>query len=168
MSQKTTIEFKTNSSFSSVSDLSTDTSKLSYLKSYVLNNGNGADQAEVVFSDQRTITASSNEDLDLAGGLTDAFGQSIAFTEIKAMVISAADGNTNNVVVGGAGANGFIGPFSGTTDTLTIKPGGMCMVMDKTAGGYPVTAGTGDLLRVANSGAGTSVVYDIILIGSIT
>jgi hypothetical protein len=29
-----------------------------------------------------------------------------------------------------------------------------------------VTAGTGDILQVANSGAGTSVTYDIIVIGT--
>jgi len=31
---------------------------------------------------------------------------------------------------------------------------------------YAVTAGTGDLLKVANSAGGTSVTYDIVIIGS--
>jgi hypothetical protein len=34
------------------------------------------------------------------------------------------------------------------------------------ATGYPVTAATGDLVTLTNSAAGTSVTYDVIIIGS--
>lgn len=33
------------------------------------------------------------------------------------------------------------------------------------ATGYAVTAGTADQLKVANSGAGTGVTYDIVIVG---
>jgi hypothetical protein len=40
-----------------------------------LASGTAAGQADRVFSDTRTLAASANEDLDLAGALTDAFGR---------------------------------------------------------------------------------------------
>lgn len=129
-------------------------------------SGVGAGQADRMFTDQRTIAASGSEDLDLAGVLTDAFGATITFARIKALMITAADGNTNGVVVG-AGTNAWAG-FLGATHTMTLRPGtaiGMA-VGAADATGYVVTAATGDILKVANSSSGTSVTYDIVIIGA--
>ena len=84
---------------------------------------------------------------------------------MKGIIVFAAVGNTNNVLVGNSGVNGFINWVSDTTDQLVVKPGGIFLLYDPTVGGYGVTAATGDLLKITNSGAGTSVTYDIILIG---
>lgn len=130
--------------------------------------GAGAGQADRFWSDTRTLTASANEDLDLAGAaLLDAFGVAVTFARVKALVVIAAPGNTNNVVVGAAGANPWIGAFN-AAGTTTLKPGGamalFCSSADPVA--WPVVAGTGDLLRIANSGAGSSVSYDIAIVGA--
>lgn len=131
-------------------------------------SGIAAGQADVIFSDTRTLSASSNEDLDLAGGLTGAFGASLTFAKIKAVLIVAAAGNTNNVIVGGAASNTFSSIFGDATDKVVIRPGGVFLLAVGTGdlNAYGVTATTGDLLRVANSGAGTSVTYDIIVVGT--
>ena len=42
------------------------------------------------------------------------------------------------------------------------------LIASPTAAGWLVTAGTGDLLKIANGGAGSAVDYDIILIGAAT
>lgn len=130
-----------------------------------LTNGTGANQADMVFADQRVINASTTEDLDVAaGGLTTAFGATFTIAELKVLMVCASSGNTNNVVLGGD-ANSV--PFLSTAaTTISIKPGGCFQFTDPSAGGVAVTAGTGDIIQVANSGAGTTVTYDIVIIGS--
>jgi hypothetical protein len=101
-------------------------------------------QANILFSDERTLAASTGEDLDVAGALTDALGATIASAEIVAIAIVAAAANTNDVQVTRPGSNGLAAFL---------------------AAGDGVAVGTGDLIHVANSGAGTSVTYQVIVIG---
>lgn len=128
-------------------------------------DGTGANQANQIFTDTRTLTASSTEDLDLAGGLTNAFGTTVTFTKVKAIIITAASGNTNNVLVGGAASNQVATIFSATNDVLVIRPGGMFALTAPDPTGMAITASTGDLLKIANSSSGTSVTYTIVIIG---
>jgi hypothetical protein len=148
-------------------DLGTGSAKQSLSRSMSLSNGTAAGKADRVFSDRRTLAASATEDLDLAGVLLDAFGSAITFARIKGLIIAAAAANTNNVVVGAAATNPWATLLS-ATGTVTLRPGAFLAVGTGTADatGYAVTAGTGDLLKVANSGAGTSVTYDIHIIGA--
>lgn len=138
---------------------------LQYSIVQAFGDGTGADQAQKLWTDQRTLAASATEDLDLAGGVSDVFGNVLTFTKVKALVIKAAAGNTNNVLVGGASSNGFITPFGGATHTVTVRPGGTLVLIAPDATGYAVTAGTGDLLKIANSAGSTGVTYDITVIG---
>lgn len=129
-----------------------------------LDSGVASGQADRVYAKTITLAASANQDIDLSGALLDAIGGSAVFAKVKAIAVKAADGNTNNVVVGGAAANGFVGPFGATTHTVAVPPGGRFVIFAPVAG-WTVTAATADLLRVANSGAGTSVTLDLIVIG---
>ena len=124
-------------------------------------DGTGNFQAQKLYvSAARTLSASANETLDLAGGLTDPLGATLTFTVIKGIYIEAASGNTNDVVIGNATSNGFTGPFGATTHTIAVKPGGK-LFLEAPNTGWTVTAGTGDILKVLNGGSGTSVSYDI-------
>ena len=127
--------------------------------------GNGSGQVDKQWTDTRTIAASSSESLDLAGSLGNALGNTTVFAKVKAIRIRASAANTNNVVVGGAGSNTFVGPFADATDKISIPPGGHFEVTHPTTG-WTVTASTGDILLVANSSSGTGVDYDIEIIGS--
>ena len=133
--------------------------------SVALTNGTGADQANNVFADQRSIGAASSESLDLAGGLTNALGATLTFTAIKAIMIQALATNGGNITVGGAASNAFVGPFGDVSDTIVLGPGDMVMLTRRSAAGMAVTAGTGDLLKVANSDGADAGLYRIILIG---
>lgn len=133
--------------------------------SIAITSGTGADQANNVFADQRSIAASSSEDLDLAGGLVNALGATLTFTAIKAILIQALTTNGGNITVGGAAANGFVGPFGDATDTIVLGAGDFAMITRRSAAGMAVTAGTGDLLKVANSDGAAAGLYRIILIG---
>jgi hypothetical protein len=146
-------------------DLGTPVFPLSKKDETALANGTGSSQADLLFADQRTIAASDNEDLDLAGSLTDPLGSTLTFAAVKAIYIKAAAGNTNDVQVSPASSNGFLGPFADASDQIDLPPGG-ALLLTAPADGWTVTGGTGDLLNVANSGAGTSVTYDIVVVGT--
>lgn len=126
--------------------------------------GNAAiGKADRLFTDTRTLAASAGEDLDLAGVLANPLGATFTATEIVAIVVEAAAGNTNNVVVGNAASNTFVGPFGAATHTLAVRPGQYLALIDNE--GWTVTAGTGDLLRITNGSSGTPVTYTITIIG---
>jgi hypothetical protein len=145
---------------------STPTANAARAYTLALTSGTGADQADKVFYAQRTITASANDDLDLAGVLTDPLGATLTFVKVKAILIVAAAGNTNNVVVGNAAGTQFVGPFGAAAHTIAIAPGDMFLITKRGSAGWSVGAGSTDLLRIANSAGGTSVVYDIFIVGT--
>ncbi|MFF5972219.1 hypothetical protein ACFY7C_11940 [Streptomyces sp. NPDC012769] len=148
-------------------DLTTASAPLSVRSATSWATGTGAGKADKVFSDRRQLAASATEDLDLAGVLLDAFGQAITFARIKGLIIRADAANTNNVILGNATSNAWAA-LLGATGTLTLRPGASLGLNTGPADatGYAVTAGTGDILKVANSGGGTTVTYDIVLIGA--
>lgn len=145
-------------------DLATPSFKPRLQTTIPLGNGTGANQADRLFTDTRTIAASGSETLDLAGSLTDVFGATITMVEVVAIMITASSSNTNNVVVGG-GSNA-VPLFGDVSDTIAVKPGGVFQIgAPGAAGQFTVTAGTGDLLQIANSSSGSSVTYTIMIIG---
>lgn len=128
--------------------------------------GFAANQADRVFTDDRTLAASTNDDLDLAGGVTNSFGTTITFAKVKAIFVTSKLTNTTDLTIGGAPANGFIGPFGAATHTIKIPPGGGMMIAGPgLAGVGTVTAATADLLRIAN-GAGAAADYSVVIIGT--
>lgn len=120
-------------------------------------------KADILWADTRMLAASATENIDVAGALSGLLGGTVTAAEITAIIITADKGNTNDVVAFGAASNGFNGPLSGTTPKLTIGPDDLALVTNKK--GWPVTAGTVDLILVANSSSGTAVTYTITLIG---
>ena len=136
------------------------------LSSYVdLTSGTGSGQADRVFTDTRTLGISATEDLDLAGVLTDAFGALITFVKMKGLFIKAAAGNTNNVNLSRpAGATG-VPIFLAISDGIVIPPG-YTFAWFGPGTGITVTPASGDLITLTNSGAGTGVTYDVIIIGA--
>ena len=147
-------------------DLTSVAADINNIRKISYRTGSGANQANQFFSDRRTLAASTSEDLDLSGALTDAFGASIAFTKVKAIQVTAPTTNTNDVVIGGAAANAFVGPFGASTHKVSVPPGGVVTLANPTAAGWTVTAATGDLLKIANSAAGSSVDYEIVIVGA--
>jgi hypothetical protein len=119
-------------------------------------------QANILFSDTRTLGASATENLDVAGVLADALGATIAAAEIVAIYFAAAPGNVNDVQVTRPAANG-VPLFLAAGDGFAIGPGDFNLRTYRN--GVTVTPGTGDLITVANGGAGTSVTYDVVIIG---
>ena len=146
-------------------DLASISSPLQFTRSVNLASGTGAGKADRLFSDRRTLAASATEDLDLSGALLDALGGPAAFVRVKGLIVSASKDNTNNVVFGAAASNAWA-TLLNSTGAITLRPGAVAAFMAGAADtGWAVTAGTGDILKVANSAGGTSVTYDIVVIG---
>lgn len=122
-------------------------------RAFEFANGVTAGKADRVFGDRRQLAASANETLDLAGGLTDAFGASLTFAKVVAIAFKAADTNAGDIIVGGA-----------ATHTIAVKPGGaLTLVAPK--GGWTVTPATDDLLKVANAVA-SAAEYEVVILGT--
>jgi hypothetical protein len=131
-----------------------------------LTTGTGASQADKLYAAQITLGISSGQDIDLAGVLTDPFGVALTFVKMKGVGIKAAAGNTNSVNVSRPASNG-VPWFLAASDGFALGPGGIFLFVNPGAAGIAtVTAGTGDILRVDNSGAGTTVTFDIVIIGT--
>ena len=146
-------------------DLATAAAPLDYMARIRLLSGTGAGAADMAWHDQRTVAASGNEDLDLAGVLTGPLGGTLTFARIKGLIFKAADANVNNVQVTRPAANG-VPWLLAAGDGIALAPGEVFAWLSPTATGKAVTAGTADLINVANSGAGTGVTYDVIIIGA--
>ena len=146
-------------------DFGAPSSRVNLAQQLDLASGTGAGKADKIWTDQRTIAASGSEDLDLAGSLTDVFGGTITLATVKVLYVRASAANTNDVVLGNASSNAW-DTLLGDTGTVTLKPGAIFLVAATAANPWGVTASTGDLLKVANSSSGSSVTYDICVIGA--
>lgn len=167
MTLKTTIALNVSSRLTADADLDADAVReVRKVYDVTLRNGTGPGQAAKLYADENNLGASANIDIDLAGALSDGIGGTAVFGAIKGLVVYALPTNVNNVVIGAAAANPWTA-LLGATHTAQVKPGTtLAVFVDEDSAGYPVVAGTGDILRVANGGAGTAVDYEIIIIGT--
>ena len=133
-------------------------------------NGTGAGQADLLYADERTITTGADDDIDLTGGLTDAFGATLTFVELVALLVINApitgNANTTDLSIGGGGANSFVGFFNAVADIIgPIKPGGAFLLAAADAAGIgTVVDSSGDVLRISNS-SGATAIYQIVILG---
>lgn len=164
MALKLDIEASVTGVVTKANDLADVKATISKRRKLHLLTGTTAGKADLMFSDTRTLSAAASEELDLAGGLSDPFGAALTFVKVVAIMIIAAEANTNSVVVGGAASNAFTGPFADSSDKVAVPPGG-CLLLTAPSAGWTVTAATGDLLKIANSAGSTSVTYDVIIVG---
>lgn len=129
-----------------------------------LAGGTLADQADIVWTDTRTVASAANDDLDLSGVLQTPFGATVALVKVVGIMIVAARANTTNLTIGG-GTNSWTGMWLAAGDGIVIPPGGVFVnAAPALAGLGSVVAGTGDILRIAN-GSGAAATYDIAIVG---
>ncbi|HUV64847.1 MAG TPA: hypothetical protein VMW24_13190 [Sedimentisphaerales bacterium] len=128
-----------------------------------LATGTAADQASQVWYDTRSLAATA-EELDLAGGVTDAFGAALTFAKVKQLLIRNNNTTSGHTLVIGPGTtNGVTTIWAGTSPTEVIGPNGV-MVKANPGDGYAITGGSADTIKI-NAGTNT-VSYDIIVVGT--
>jgi hypothetical protein len=142
-----------------------------------LSNGVNDGQIDLLYYKQESgIAASSTTSYDLAGSLTDAEGTVLTFAEIALIYLY----NRRNTALayldlGPHATNGFgrlassrgFWPADVAADAdqgTIVAP--LSFVVLYSRAGVPVTAGTGDILRVLASGVtGSTNAWDILLLG---
>lgn len=134
--------------------------------SHALNftDGTTAGKFDLVYFDERSVATGANDDIDLSGVLSTALGTSflgaegVMFAIINKPIDPAATQNTTALTVGN-GSNPFEGWISTAGTVGPIGPGAFFVIGSTDASGIgTITAGTGDILRVANA-AGATAVY---------
>ena len=133
-------------------------------------DGSGTNQAQDLFHDRRTVNSNEEDNLDLNGALSDAFGNTLSMVTIRQLVF------TNNATLSGEDLviGGPVGPSAGALLTdlfdgdnesrFKVKSGGAAMFVAPIAG-YAVTGGSADIIRVFNIGTGP-ITYDVIIKGT--
>lgn len=128
----------------------------------ILASGVAIDQCDIAYAKQRTVADNATPDtIDLAsGGLVGVDNNVVSFVKVVAiLIVSNATDDTHILTVGG-GTNSpawFPAQLLGGKRAMLLK-------YDRSLAGYPVTAGTGDIIKVVTA-AGTLVPYTIVVIG---
>jgi hypothetical protein len=133
-----------------------------------LADGTGANQADLMYIAERTVADGANDDIDLAGALSDTFGGTITMAEVVAVFVINApvsgSANTTDLTIGDAGS-AFEGFLSASGTVGPLKPGAVFFIGAGDAAGLgAVTGGSADELRIANS-AGAANTYQIGVLG---
>lgn len=112
----------------------------------------------------RTVSLTNGEAVtySLLGGISNAFGDALTFSRVNWISISAPSANANDITVGGASADPFVGWIGGTAPTATVRPGGIVMAYSPDATGYLVETNNYQL-KILN--AGTNAVTFNLYIG---
>lgn len=154
------VQFTAKSSHEAVVGLSTAVDNVSYNVNRSFANGTGTAQCDLVYHGQRTLSSAASESLDLAGGLTDAFGTAITFGHVKVLVIENTSASMTLTLGGDASA-----PWEAWASGTTVIPPSGVFVTSSPTSGFEVTATTADLLKILN-GTGSSTTYKIWVVGT--
>lgn len=149
-----------------------DRASLSLSPTITFSTGAGA--CDLVWSDIRLLAASANEILDLAGVLTDAFGDTVTAAKVKAIVIKNVSDETNpgetthvatdaSITFGTDATAGFVGPWTADTDRTVLKDKEIFLITDLNDG-WAVGAGASDELYVENLDGADEAAYAIALL----
>jgi hypothetical protein len=163
MALTATMNKKFLTQFTGPLDLSTPIDELNLDRSIVFTNGTGANQANMIFHDQRTLADAANEVLDLyaSGTLKDPLGTVLTMAKLKFLFIKNGSADANLLI---GGATTPVGLFNVATDVLKLPPGGQFEWTAPNAAGLDLS--TNKNLKLAHDGTGSSTLtYDIIAIG---
>lgn len=136
-----------------------------------LTNGTGANQANTIWHDRRTLASAASDTIDLydfGGGTPSPLGTVIANAAIKFIYIKNRSATATDVLtIGNDSTTAAWNSFFNASDTnaITLRGGASLLIAAPDASGYAVADTTNHLLKILNSGAG-SVDYDIVVIGA--
>lgn len=124
-----------------------------------LTGGTGSGQADAYWSDTRSVSAGSNDDIDLTAVVSE-----LGFSAVKSIQVEVLS-TSGVLLVGKVGSvtNGWDGPFHSVTGCYQRVEAEGCWANHCTGAGWTVDA-THKVLRVNNPGA-ASVSYRITLVG---
>lgn len=124
---------------------------VNYSYERTFTEGTGTDQIGSVWKDDTRSLATTSEDLDIAGGVTDFQGAASAFNNVKVLWFQNLDTDSGDLFYLKPGSTAPVTSIlGGTTPTLTIGPGGLCLLINP-IDGYAVTAASADKIAVQSA-----------------
>ncbi len=138
-----------------------------------LGSGVTAGAADLAFSDRRLLTPGGSDNLDLAGGLSDSFGNTLTFVNLKLIAIRNRSTVAGDVVHVGPQsiANAFAGFWAAASDASLVHPGiaadDLGWLVLYAPAGLAVGAGASDVLGIRDTtGVSLTYAYDVLLLGT--
>jgi len=138
-----------------------------------LSNGTGASQADVIFVKQGTLAGAATLNVDLAGGSTDMYGNTITMARVKVIYVElTTDTTSTGLYVGGHTTAALVNWISsaGTIGTdqpkILVRNGGVFYLACTDATGYAVTATTADTLKLTNADGTNTATYKLAIVGA--
>lgn len=128
----------------------------------VLAEGNGSDEANVIWGKDLSIAASTTEEIDLQTEL-DAYGDALALTDLATLYIEAEDTNPDDVIVKRGASNGFSSLLE-ASGGYRLPPGEFAMHSGFATGSLAVS-GTVKTIGFENVDGTTAAVVKIRLLG---
>lgn len=153
-----------NLTYTAAKDLGTATHQITQSRGLTFTNGTGANKADVMFDDKRTLADSASEELDLQdGSLTDSLGTALTMDILRAIYIKNTSTDAT-LQIGGAAATQLAIFADPASDILELPPGGEFFYTAPNAAGIDTT--TNAHLKLADDGSGAAGLdYEIIVVG---
>ena len=157
-----TLQLLIDGTFSKALDLTSPKEVIAISKSQAFANGTGSNQGNEFFSDSRQLISTS-ETLDMATGLTNAFGETVTFIKIRGFIIHVTTLTAGSILTLSGDVLTNASWISGTTPTQVVGPGGWYIVTNP-VDGYAVSTPSQHELKI-DSGSNT-VNFDLIILGT--
>jgi hypothetical protein len=132
-----------------------------------ITEGSGSGQGDGSWNiEDAVLLSAATVEYDLTALTRSVFGGSLttSFQKIVALVIEVDSTSTGALVVGGAAANTWVGPFIDTTDKIALEADSQ-YAQTQYLDGWPVS-GSNKALKLEASGG--NVTYSIYLVGLLT
>ncbi len=131
----------------------------------LLGNGVGANQADGMFFDERSLAGGANEDIDLQT-IVDGNGVALGAAEIVVLIIQTPASNTGTIELNDSAANPWISWLNsavGQDATLDFLPGTTNVLVCTAAAAYAV-AGGNKTMNFLNLEGGATNVYTLAIL----
>lgn len=150
-----------NHTYVNALDLNNVTDKLAKTVKKSFTNGSGANKAQAVWTDSRSLLTTTSETLDL-NALVNAFG-TLSLSKVKAIMIYPTTATAGYRLLVSAGAsNGWSACFGDASDVLRVDAGSPAL-LTSFVDGWTVD-GTHKTIKIENPSGGT-VAYEILILG---
>ena len=126
-------------------------------------SGTNAHQMNQLWRKRSSVIASGTNQIDIAGGITNAFGEALNMSEVRMMIFSMATNQLNNISIGAAASTPFSTWLGDASDKVVMRPGGFFLLTAPDATAYAVSTNsvtTNSLIRITNEGTNT-ITYDV-------
>jgi hypothetical protein len=150
------LDVRLRSDYTGTETLSIPRDNLDYQFTRQWTSGTGSYSCNLVYRSSRTLASGAAESLDIRGGITDVFGDTVSFGRVKALYIENL-GSTTLTFGAPDAASGWSAWCGDVADTLLIPASGAHLISSP-YDGFAVSAGS-DTIKISNGSGGTGRYY---------